>query len=83
MLAEQSVAFQVVEFELDAQGNVLERRVVPYPYQGRQEAAAAKSIAGRYAEARYDQTNNFWCAVGNQGRPVRLAVEEIGNRSES
>ena len=58
------MAFQVVEFELDAQGNVLERRVVPYPYQGRQEAAAAaKSIAGRYAEARYDQTNNFWCAV--------------------
>jgi len=36
------VAFQVVEFELDAQGNVLERRVVPYPYQGRQEAAAGK-----------------------------------------
>ena len=78
------MAFQVVGLELDAQGNVLERRVVPYPYQNRQQAAAtAKSIAGRYAEARYDQTNNFWCAVGNEGRPVRLAVEEIGNRSES
>ena len=32
------MAFQVVELILDADDNVIERRVVPYPYQTRAEA---------------------------------------------
>ena len=31
--------FQVVEFALDADDNVIDRKVVPYPYPTRQEAA--------------------------------------------
>jgi hypothetical protein len=73
-----AVSFQVVELELDADGNVIDRKVVPYPYQSRQDAAAsAKSIAEGYPEARYDPANNGWCAVDGQGLPVRVAIEEI------
>ncbi len=77
------MSFQIVEFELDAQGNVLDRKVVPYPYQSRQEAAAsAKSIATRYPQARYDPASNNWCAIGSRGLPVRVTVEEIGSLKE-
>ena len=38
---------------LDANDNLIERKVVPYPYQTRQEAmATAESIAAKYAGAR-------------------------------
>jgi hypothetical protein len=72
------VSFQVVELELDAEGNVLDRKVVPYPYQNLQDAAAsAKSIAEGYPEARYDPAINGWCATDSRGLPVRVAIEEI------
>jgi hypothetical protein len=35
------VAFQIVELTLDADDNVIERRVVPYPYPTREEAVTA------------------------------------------
>jgi hypothetical protein len=73
-----AVSFQVVELELDDQGNVLDRKVVPYPYQSLQDAAAcAKSVAARYPEARYNPANNDWCAIGSRGVPVRVVIEEI------
>ena len=72
------MSFQVVELELDAEGNVLDRKVVPYPYQNLQEAAAsAKSIAARYPKVRYDPANNGWCATDSRGLPIRVAIEEI------
>ena len=75
-----AVSFQVVELELDAQGNVLDRKVVPYPYQNLQEAAAsAKSIAADYPEARYDPAKNDWCAIDSRVLPVRVAIEEIAS----
>ena len=36
-----AVAFQIVELTLDADDNVIERRVVPYPYPTREEAVTA------------------------------------------
>jgi hypothetical protein len=36
-----AVAFQIVALTLDANDNVIERRVVPYPYPTRQEAVTA------------------------------------------
>jgi hypothetical protein len=36
-----AVAFQIVELTLDTDNNVIERRVVPYPYQTREEAVTA------------------------------------------
>ena len=76
------MSFQVVELELDAQGNVLARKVVPYPYQSRQEAmAAVESIAAKYSEASFDEAQNHWHAVGDGGERLRLAVEEIMSRA--
>ena len=47
------MSFQIVELALHANDNVTERKVVPDPYQTRQEAmAAAESIAAKYAGAR-------------------------------
>jgi hypothetical protein len=75
------MSFQVVELELDARGNVLERRIVPYPYQSRHEAmAAVESIAAEYGGASFDEVHNYWDAVGGGGECLRLAVEEIGSR---
>jgi hypothetical protein len=72
------VSFQVVELELDAQGNLLDRKVVPCPYQNLQDAAAsAKSIAEGYPEARCDLAINGWCATDCRGLPMRVAIEEI------
>jgi hypothetical protein len=36
-----AVAFHIVELTLDADDNVIERRVVPYPYPTREEAVTA------------------------------------------
>jgi hypothetical protein len=45
------MAFQVVELILDADDNVTERRVVPYPYQTRAEAVdTIESVMTRFAE---------------------------------
>jgi len=47
------MSFQIVALALDANDNLIERKVVPYPYQTRQEAmATAESIAAKYAGAR-------------------------------
>jgi len=49
------VAFQIVELTLDADDNVIERRVVPRPYQTRQEAVTAiECIVSTFAEAGYE-----------------------------
>jgi len=75
------VTFQIVELALDANDKVIERRVVPYPYQTRQEAiATVESIATRYPGACYDAAHNYWCAVGDSGERLRLAIEEIMTR---
>jgi hypothetical protein len=48
-------AFQIVELTLDTDNNVIERRVVPYPYQTREEAVTAiECIVSTFAEAGYE-----------------------------
>jgi hypothetical protein len=72
------MSFQVVELELDERGNEVARKVVPYPYQSREEAlATVKSLAAAYSEASFDQDNNYWHAIGSSGERLRIAVEEI------
>jgi hypothetical protein len=45
------MAFRIVEFALDANDKVVERKVVPYPYQSRQEAVdTIESVVARYAK---------------------------------
>ena len=71
------MSFQIVEMALDAKDNVIERRVVPYPYQTRQEAVATvESIAAKYRDVRFDSANNVWCAVEGSGSRVRFSIEE-------
>jgi hypothetical protein len=55
------VAFQIVALTLDANDNVIERRVVPYPYPTRQEAVTAiECIVSTFAEAGYEPAQKFW-----------------------
>jgi hypothetical protein len=59
------MSFQIVALALDANDNVIERKVVPYPYQTRQEAmATAESIAAKYAGARI-ATGVRWVAAAS------------------
>jgi hypothetical protein len=72
------VAFQVVELTLDADDNVIERRVVPYPYQTREEAITAiECIVSTFAEAGYAPAQKFWWAVANDGDRTRFIIEGV------
>jgi hypothetical protein len=54
------VAFQIVALTLDANDNVIKRRVVPYPYPTRQEAETAiECIVSTFAEAGYEPAQKF------------------------
>jgi hypothetical protein len=49
------MAFQIVELTLDADDNVIERRVVPYPYQTREETVdTIESVISRFAASGYE-----------------------------
>jgi len=54
------VAFQIVALTLDADDNVIERRVVPRPYTTREEAGTAiECIVSTFAEAGYEPAQKF------------------------
>jgi hypothetical protein len=69
--------FQIVELALDSNDNVVERRVVPYPYQTREEAVdTIESVVTRFAEAGYEPEGDFWWAIGGDGETrVRFIIE--------
>ena len=71
------MAFQIVELTLDADDNVIERRVVPYPYPTREEAVTAiECIVSTFAEAGYEPAQKFWWATAGNGDRMRFIVEE-------
>jgi hypothetical protein len=73
-----AVAFQIVAFTLDADNNVIERRVVPRPYQTRQEAVTAiECIVSTFAEAGYEPAQKFWWAIAHDGDRTRFIIEGI------
>jgi hypothetical protein len=73
-----AVAFQIVELTLDADDNVIERRVVPYPYPTREEAVTAiECIVSTFAEAGYEPAQEFWWAVANDGDRTRFIIEGV------
>jgi hypothetical protein len=73
------VTFQIVEINLDANDKVIERKVVPYPYQTRQEAVTAiECIVSTFAEAGYEPAQKFWWATaGNGDHMRRFIIQEI------
>ena len=73
-----AVAFQIVELSLDADDNVIERRVVPFPYPTREEAVTAiECIVSTFAEAGYEPAQKFWWAVANDGDRTRFIIEGV------
>jgi hypothetical protein len=72
------VAFQIVELTVDANDNVIERRVVPYPYPTREEAVTAiECIVSTFAEAGYEPAQEFWWAVADDGDRMRFIIEGV------
>jgi hypothetical protein len=73
------VAFQIVELTLEADGGVIERRVVPFPYPTRQEAVTAiECIVSTFGEAGYEPEGDFWWAIAGYGKTrVRFIIEAI------
>jgi hypothetical protein len=73
------MGFQVVELTLDADDNVIDRQVVPYPYATRAEAVhTIESAMSRFAEKGYDVEGQYWWAITRDGRSrVRFLIEGI------
>jgi hypothetical protein len=79
------VAFQIVALTLDADDNVIERRVVPRPYLTREEAVTAiECIVGMFADAGYEPAQKFWWTIAHEvtARGSSSKVSEI-SRPES
>jgi hypothetical protein len=67
-----AVAFQIVELTLNADDNVMERRIV------REEAVTAiECIVSTFAEAGYEPAQKFWWAVADDGDRTRFIIEGI------
>jgi hypothetical protein len=73
------VAFQIVELSLDADDNVIDRRVVPYPYQNRQEAVDnIESMLSSFSESGYEPEGDFWWAVPSAVETrIRFIIENV------
>jgi hypothetical protein len=67
-----AVAFQIVELTLNADDNVMERRIV------REEAVTAiECIVSTFAEAGYEPAQKFWWAVADDGDRTRFIIEGV------
>jgi hypothetical protein len=58
---------------------VIERRVIPYPYQTREEAVdTIEAVLSRFAEGGYEPDGNFWWALAGNGKTrVRFIIEGV------
>ena len=78
------MAFQIVALTLDADDNVIERRVVPRPYPTREEAVTAiECIVSTFAEAGYEPAQKFWWAIHHDADRTRFIIEFLNSRPES
>ena len=73
------MAFQVVELTLDANQNVVDRRVIPYPYQTRKDAVdAIASVVSSFPQSGYESDNDSWWAITRDGTPrIRFVIEPV------
>jgi hypothetical protein len=71
------LAVQIVELTLDANDNVIDRRVVPYSYQTRKDAVdTIESVIARFCEFGYEPEGDLWWAVTGDGKTrVRFIIE--------
>ena len=73
------MAFQVVELTLDADQNVVDRRVIPYPYPTRKDAVdAIESVVTSFPQSGYQSDNDSWWAIPREGTTrIRFAIESV------
>ena len=72
------MAFQIVALTLDADDNVIERRVVPRAYPTREEAVTAiECIVSTFADAGYEPAQKFWWAIAHNGDRTRFVIEGV------
>ena len=73
------MAFQVVELTLDADQNVVDRRVIPYPYPTRKDAVdAIESVVTTFPQSGYQSDSDSWWAVAGDGTTrIKFAIESI------
>ena len=71
------MAFQVVELTLDADQNVVDRGVIPYPYPTRKEAVdAIESVVTNFPQTGYQSENDSWWAIPRDGTThIKFAIE--------
>ena len=73
------MAFQVVELTLDADKNVVDRRVIPYPYPTRKDAVdVIESVVTNFPQSGYQSESDSWWALTRDGTTrIRFAIESI------
>jgi hypothetical protein len=64
-------AFQVIELSLDDDDNVIDRKVIPYPYPSRKDAVdTIECFAARFARSGYEPKGDFWWGTDEKERPT-------------
>ena len=73
------MAFQVVELTLDADQNVVDRRVIPYPYPTRKDAVdAIESLVTSFPQSGYQPDTDSWWVFARDGtRRISFAIETV------
>jgi hypothetical protein len=70
------MAFQVVELTLDADQNVIDRKVIPYPYPTRRDAVdAIEGVVTSFPQSGYQSENDRWWALTRNGSRIRFVIE--------
>ena len=70
------MAFQVVELTLDGDQNVVDRKVIPYPYPTRKDAVDA--IETSFPQSGYQpDTDSWWVLTRDGTRRISFAIESV------
>jgi hypothetical protein len=73
-----AVTFQIVALTLDANGNVIKRRVVPVPIKrARRRSQQSSVIVSTFTEAGYEPAQKFWRAIDHDGDRTRFIIEGV------
>jgi hypothetical protein len=72
------MAFQIVELAIDEGDSVIERKVVPYPFATRAEAAAQiESVITKYSSSGYQPQHDYWWVRAQNGDKLRFVIEIV------
>lgn len=73
------MAFQVVELTIDADNNIIDRKVSPHRYTMHRDAVAAiESVVAAFPSHGHHENGNFWWVVTEDGKTqVRFIVESV------